>query len=392
MAQHLTGTAAAIVLLTAILAPASTLAQESPEPAAADRIYMNDGSRLVGQLVRWRDGELQLKTQTVGDVTLSAEQVQGISTGEQVRVELTTGERVIGQLLYDEADDVQQVVGTAFGDVATDAPSIAGIWRTGDPEPETVVQQELREEQEQQVMTIREDYETQLEQLRETQPALGNNWTARLELGASGATGNVESFGITGRASAKRETEYDRLFLNVGGRYERSEGEDVAENVFGGATLEVDINENLFTYLSAKLERDEFEALEIRSVVTGGLGYFVFREDDHELKLRGGTGFQYESFRDGTSESDIVLELGVDYRADIQTWLTFTHSTTLYPSVEDFASDYRVISETAGEIPIGGTEAWKLRAGMRNKYNAMPRPGIDRLDTTYFLNMVYDWK
>ncbi len=37
-------------------------------------------------------------------------------------------------------------------------------------------------------------------------------------------------------------------------------------------------------------------------------------------------------------------------------------------------------------------EAWKVRLSVRNQYDNVPRPGIEKLDTSYLLNLVYDWE
>ena len=98
----------------------------------------------------------------------------------------------------------------------------------------------------------------------------------------------------------------------------------------------------------------------------------------------------HETFSTGVNEDDAVLELGVEYMQHITSWLLFRHSTTMYPTFEEPTRDYRVTSETSGTIPIGNNGHWNLKMGMRNEYDPMPQPGVESLDTFYFVNMVWD--
>jgi hypothetical protein len=75
------------------------------------------------------------------------------------------------------------------------------------------------------------------------------------------------------------------------------------------------------------------------------------------------------------------------YRKDFTPHLAFEHSTTYYPSFEGFG-DYRLLISNAAEVPLNGSKTWKLKFGIRNDYDSMPNPGVEKLDTTYFTNLV----
>ena len=156
--------------------------------------------------------------------------------------------------------------------------------------------------------------------------------------------------------------------------------------MLGGVNLEADINKKWFGFAKIELEYDKFENLDMRTTAAAGLGYFAIREKDQELKFRGGVGYQHESFRDGTSDDEAIIELGMDYRKELAPWLLFKHGTTYYPTFD--IGDYRIAMENAGEIPLGTGTKWKLKLGVRNHYNSEPQTGVDRLDTYYFANVV----
>ena len=108
------------------------------------------------------------------------------------------------------------------------------------------------------------------------------------------------------------------------------------------------------------------------------------------MKTRCGVGYRHESFTDGREDDTGIVDLGLDYRADIFPWSQFLHSSTYSPSFDDI-SDYLLVLDTALLIPFKAHE-WKLKLGVKNEYNSMPQPGVDRLDNTYYANILVELK
>ena len=339
----------------------------------ADEVYLSDGSKIVGQIVSQVEGNLTIVTEHAGELTIDASAITGFAADRAMNVQLESGDRITGTPTLD-AEGQQFVSSEALGRVAVPADTqVTAMWEAGTPSPVLAAQRS-------QVEAL----EAEIEQFR-------NPWSSRLELGLSGSTGNNERLSLNARVSAKREVENERLYLSASGFYSEENNARTKNEILGEARLERDISDRFFVYGKGGLEYDEFENLDLRSTLTAGLGYFVIKEGHHEFKLRGGVGYQHETFADGTNDDDVILDLGYDYRIDLNSYLRFTQSLTFYPSLEDPASDYRLMVETAGEVPLSGDEAWKLRMGVKNDYDAQPRPGIERLDTTYFLNLAYDF-
>jgi putative salt-induced outer membrane protein YdiY len=361
----------------------------------ADEIHLADGSRLVGAAGVMDGDGLAFETGFAGTVKIDAAKIAGIVTDQPVTVALAGGDRVTGTLQYD-AQGGQRLTGTTFGDVTIEPSRIIAMWPAGAAAPATATGdgasapavQQMRAEHQAELEATRQHYETEMASLREDALRYTPKWTARLELGLDGQTGNSEEVTFDGRLQAKRETQVDRFTLFIEGHFARNNGVRNTNEVVGGARYEVDISQRAFAYVSTRHEFDEFENLDLRSNVTAGLGYFFIQQPDQTLKGRVGVGYQHESFDTGLAEDQGILEVGVEYEKQFAPWLLFTHETTYYPAL-DGLDDYRLVSETAGEVPIADSDAWKLRLGMRNEYDAMPQPGVDSLDTYYFLNIVY---
>lgn len=323
---------------------------------AADEIRLQDGSLVRGTITGIADGKVTIATDFAGDVTIALDKVTGMVSDEAHDFRLDRGEVVSGRL--DVVDGQQRV--TRDGTVWYVTPP--ALVAMGAPK--------------------------KLLAAGEKPPA---NWKGRAEFGLKGESGNTDRLNVQGRVTTTRETEADRLTLYLRGEYETQEGNRTANEVIGGTRYERDLNDRLFAFARLELEYDEFEDLDLRSILSGGLGYFFIRSDRQELKGRAGLGYTHESFSDGTRTDNLVAEFGYDYRLDIRKWLRYTSDFTYYLPLTE-VNDWRFTAENAGEIPIGDTEAWKLRFGVHNDYDNAPQPGVESLDTMYFTSLVYNWK
>lgn len=331
--------------------------------ARADEVMMSDGSKIVGDVQQVYDGKVKVKTAFAGDMSVDAAKVKGISTSKPVTVQFKSGERIIGPLSMD-GSGATRVGGE--NPRAVDMGQVNALWPAGGESPDDA--------------------------LARTK-ALASAWKFSAEAGIIGETGNTERFAGNAAVKAKRETDTDRLYLYLTGRYARENGNETTGEIIGGAKLESDLGKDkrLFWFIKGEAENDKIEQLELRATGTAGLGYWIIRKPNHEFKVFGGPGFQHESYENGDNRNQIIAEVGETYRIDITPWLSFTHGITWFPTFEELG-DYRIVMENAAEVPINPDRTWKLKAGVKNQYKAKPIADVDRLDTFYFLNLVWETK
>ncbi len=331
--------------------------------AVADELVLADGSRLVGQVQTMADGKVVISTDFAGDMTLEMDRVRGITTDKPMSIQLDRGNSVEGALRY-SADGQQQVVAASLGaPLNVELGRLSAIWAAGQDRPDLGAP-------------------TQEDQ---------NPWTVKLQLGVDGQSGNTDRFSINGQADFLRTLDAERLLLYAKVRTSHENGDDTTKEFIAGISLEHDIDDRWFGFGKIEYERDKFENLNYRITATTGLGYFVIKEAEEEWKWRGGVGFQIEDFAPGDDSEDAIAELGWDYRKEISPHMLFTHSLVLYPTL-DAIKDIRIVMDNAAEIPLASDEAWKLRMGVRNDYNGQPEGDVERLDTFYYLNVVWDWQ
>ena len=370
-------------------------------PALADDVYLESGSKLAGTIQRLHEGRLVIDTDFADALEIDATKIAGIDTDRELAVTLTGGDRITGVLRY-EPGEGQRLTDTSLGDLEIEASEIAGLSELrgaggaggpGQPAPRAAeAESEAETETEEEIADLKEKHEEEVAELRERQEALRHPWTGEIALGLQGENGNNERLAFHGRAEARRETPLERLLFYLEGDYAKENGERTANEIIGGAKFERDIAERWFTYGKGEIEFDEFENLDLRTTISGGLGYFLIEEEDQELKAHAGLGYQHESFDSGVAEDEAIVDIGYDYRLDLNDRLRLTHSLTYFPTLGDPFTGYRLTGDAALEVPITEEERWKLRLGARSEYDAEPQPDIDRLDTSYFIDLVYAWE
>jgi len=378
----------------ALLLPSTTIADQPEDEAASpapDRVQLDDGSRLVGAIQRLGDGTLVIDTSFAPGLEIPAARIASIETSDPRAVVIESGDRLVGRLAV--VNGQQRVLGTSVGDADVAIQAIVGI---RPPEDAAARPEAVRQEMEQKVDQLQEEHEAELAQAREEAakpPTLRDLWSARIELGLNGQSGNSDRIAFRGRGELRRETDSERLLIFAEGNFASEDGDRTVNEIYGGVRGEVDVSDRTFVFGRARFEFDEFEDLDLRSTVTGGIGHFVVQREDLEFKVRGGGGFQHESFDTGVSETSGLLEAGYDFRADIiEDRARLTHSLTYLPNAGSPIDEYRLEIDSAVELPIGGGDTgWSLRGGVRNEFDNDPEPGVDKLDTSFFVNLVYLW-
>ncbi len=332
----------------------------------ADAVTTSDGSRFVGTIVQMADGSLTIETSIAGTLIIDASMITSIETEESINVAFDSGDQLVGSLSSSEAQDASTIE-TALGSLSVEPTRITSMWRVGQESPE--------------MLAIRAETNKQIE-------ALKPKWTATLEAGGVFKDGNTDRLDGRGRFDVERKTNEDLLKFFLAAEYSEQSKVRTTNEYRGGVLYENQINKKWYWYTRLELEFDEFENLDLRSTAAAGVGYYWLRKPDHELKNRMGLGYRHESFTNGMTRNEAVIDLGVDYRIDVAPWLRFTHSGTYSPDFED-TDNYRLDFDTAAVLPFQN-DALKLKIGMRNEYNSRPSSGLDRLDNIYYANLLIE--
>lgn len=321
---------------------------------ASDEIHLEDGSLLIGTIVKLQDDILVLQTKHAGKVTIKMESVSGITTEKTHGVVVNESVPQFGTLDFENGEQVLLI--DEGGPQIIEPTELSLLW---------------------------------LKDKKMPKPA--RLWSARVELGINGSDGNSERFSFVGRSNATRKTDTDKLFLYIQGYYTEDNGVRSQNEFKLGGRYEWKVAPKWSAYTRTEFEEDEFEQLDLRSTLVLGMSYSVLEGSQQTLSARMGVGYLREDFETAPSEEETILDLGYDYMLKIRQYAKITHNLTYYAGLDEPTEEFRIVADTAGEVPLTADEKWKLRIGVKHEYDDEPQPTVKNLDTTYYLNLAYDW-
>jgi len=351
--------------------------------ATAGTAYLNDGSRLHGRIAGLDAETLTFETEYAGTIAIARKALTGLDSDAPLGLLLEDGTQLEGRLAY-RAETERQVIITEAGEEMTVAPDALASARTPGPAALAAVPQSPSAPE--------DPAESSADTAAGSTEERGADWTAISRVGLSGASGNTDRMAINGEASAERESADERLSLSLKSRFAREGGQETENEIIANSRLERDFSKRWFAFGGLELERDEFEDLNLRSVLTLGTGVFLIEREKQKLKARLGLAYQREDFMSASTEDEGVVSAGYDYQIALNGWLSFSHEFTIFPSLRNPTGDFRFESDAAFDIPVSEDKAWSISFGLRNHFDNRPSAGNESLDTFYTVSLGYDFR
>lgn len=216
--------------------------------------------------------------------------------------------------------------------------------------------------------------------------------TKRLEIGARFLDGNNDQDFVDTKLIIERDTGNRRIQFDVGGHYGQSAGNRSTNRWFANSTIDFVKEGKWILFVTSKNEYDEFENLDYRGTLAGGLGYRFVNEEHKRLITRIGPAVTHELFNDPfvrRTTPDLLLE--TETRWPFLDGIYFEHKATLNPSVDDLQV-FRLISNTGLLFHLDNGDRWLLKLGLRLEHNSKPNLGRLKNDYTSSLVLVYSRK
>jgi putative salt-induced outer membrane protein YdiY len=335
--------------------------------AVADVIVTTNGSRLVGQIKSVDDGKLTLETDFAGDLTLAVEKIATIATDKPRHVQMEKQAQVTGTLTA--VKNETHLVGDAGKQPHAIQPAaIRAMWKLDEDSPA------VRTEKAEQAAAIE---------------ARRLKWKVDLEAGVIGSEGNNRRVDANGKVRVEVKNDLFMAGAYLRGAYSQESGKRTDQVLIGGFDGEYYLTERWFAQGMLEFENSPFDDLKLRTTGTAGLGYFLFKEKDLEWKFTGGLGYEHKKYTDGTpTDSHAIANLGMKGRIALTPWLEYQHTTNYFPGL-DSLDNFWIGMENAAVIPISADRSWKIKMGVNNKYLKHPASDAKRLDTRYFVNLVW---
>ena len=335
--------------------------------AVADVVVTKNDSRLVGQIKSIDEGKLTLETDFAGDLVIEVEKIATITTDQPRHVQTETQAQITGKLTATQNE--ARLVGEAGKQLHAIKPAaIRAMWKLDEDSP-----------------TVRAEKAEQAAAVEARRP----KWKVDLEAGVMGSEGNNQRVDANGKVRVEVKNDLFMAAAYLRGAYSQENRKRTDQIIIGGFEGEYYLTERWFAQGMLEFENSPFDDLELRSTGTAGLGYFLFKEKDLEWKFTGGLGYENKKYTDGTpSDSHAIANLGMKGRIALTPWLEYQHTIKYFPGL-DSLDNYWIGMENAAVIPITADRSWKIKMGVYNKYVSQPANDAKRLDTRYFVNLVW---
>lgn len=329
----------------------------------ADQVELTDGSVVQGKLLGADKGQFRIETSFAGVITIAQDKIKSFSTDEAVNVGLKAGTQVLGTVATAESGIA---VTAADGRMASSAANVVAVWRAGEESPA----------------------------LREAKAAadkLKRRWAYEAGVAINGRTGGSEKFAGSVGFKATLASPEDKLMFTGAINRAQENSNTTADDWKAGVDYSASFDGAAVWYVRTDLSKDKIKRIDLRSSSAFGIGRKLAKTVTRDTEVRLGLGYLYETYTGLTPDfSSAGLDVAL-INAMTLGWAQMNNRFTWTPSFEDFAN-YRLVHDTSFDLPIKGTDFWKLRMGVSNDYQSQPAAGIGKLDTTYYSALILNWK
>jgi putative salt-induced outer membrane protein YdiY len=330
--------------------------------ARADQVTLKNGDRLTGTIVKSDAKIMLIKTEFAGEVSVQWDAVTSITSTQPLHLGLKDGETVVGTVAT--SDGKFEVATKTTGEVTAPKDTVVAV----------------RNDEEQKA------YDAEIARLRN--PRLTDFWSGILDTGLSVTRGNSATLTYNLSAKAARVTTRDKISVYSTAVYATDAttppSRTTAHAIRGGIRGDLNVDDRLFVFGFSDFEFDQFQHLDLRNVLGGGLGYHVINTKNTVFDVFGGGDFEQEYFSpnpptEPTSltrkSGEIVLGEELNTKANNRT--TFSEKFSLFPNVSN-VGEYRFQLDATAATRLKTWLSWQVTYS--DRYLSDPLPGLKKND------------
>jgi putative salt-induced outer membrane protein YdiY len=161
--------------------------------------------------------------------------------------------------------------------------------------------------------------------------------------------------------------------------------------VSGGFRIDRDLTSKLFVYGINTYDYDQFQNLDLRAVVGGGLGYHVWKTDRGYFDVAGGGNWNHEVFSESAASpafernsAEVTVAEELSYTAYKK--LKLFERFAFFPNLTE-TGEYRFAFDSTASVPV--FKNLEANVGFNNRYLSNPPPGTKKNDTILALGVRY---
>ncbi len=212
-------------------------------------------------------------------------------------------------------------------------------------------------------------------------PGLFDLWGGSADFGLSMARGNSNTTAFNLGMNAARETREDKTTVYATMLFSRdSEGgisRTTANAKRGGVRYDRNITGKVFAFGTGDFEADEFQFLDLRVVLGGGLGWNAKSTDHVTMKFFGGGTYNREYFVPNLTRSSGEILIGQELVYRPQERISITEGLAFFPNLSQ-SGEYRLNFDTTVVTEISSWLAWQIM--LSNRYLSNPVQGAKNND------------
>ncbi|QAZ41315.1 hypothetical protein C1M51_01015 [Methylibium sp. Pch-M] len=211
-------------------------------------------------------------------------------------------------------------------------------------------------------------------------------WRALLGAGLSASSGNTRATSLTVKGEAVRLTPEDKWAIYGDGLYAENEGETSGNQVRLGTRYDFNLTREVFAFGGLDAERDGIADLDLRTALSGGLGYKFVNTPQHTFNVFGGLQYARDRYSeprpvDGAERvrySALSALLGEESTHKLTDTVSAKQRFELYPSLKN---DGEFRARFDADLAVAMTKALSLTVGVASRYDSEPGIGLKKTDT-----------
>lgn len=323
--------------------------------AHADEVTLKNGDRLTGTIVKSDAKMLVLKSDFAGDVSIQWDAITSIQSTQSLYLGLKDGQTIAGTVGTSDGEFV--VTTKSAGTVTTSKDSVVAV----------------RNEAEQTA------FNNEIDRLRN--PHLTDFWSGFLDTGLSVTRGNSDTLNFNLSGQAVRKTSRDTItayatsiFANNG---TGGPTKTTANSIGGGLRIDLNVTNRLFVFGLTDFYHDEFQQLDLRNILAGGLGYHVINTKPTTFDVYGGGAFNQSYYSTPLTRKTGEIMVGEYFSHAVSSRTTFSERLEFFPNISD-TGEYRYTFDAHAVTKLSRWLGWQ--ASFDDLHVSNPPTGIKKND------------
>ncbi|MEZ5542653.1 MAG: DUF481 domain-containing protein [Pseudomonadota bacterium] len=321
-------------------------------PLQADELVLKDGSRLVGEVVRQRDGVLEFKTGFAGVINVQWDQVADLRVEKPVDVYLNSKE-LLQATAVSNSDGVTVIESAGLPAREVDSQMLASInpeaWERGD----------------------------------------GYKFSGLVNAGLELQSGNTEQEKIALDGAMKIRRLHDRLNLVAQYQKDKSDSVTTAKNWLLHNKYDYFVTDKLYYGGSLNFEQDRFADLQLRTALGPHVGYQFFESKQMNLSADIGLMYVMDKYYVAADDEYPALGWNIDFdRMLLADRIQFYHNQNGRFELGE-ADNVVVDTWTGFRFPLVAGILASIEAQI--SYDGGAPAGVDKVDTIYRAKLGYQW-